>query len=58
MADIAPASLKEVREFFGMTVAEFRKEWTGEKDGVHLTLEDKEHIRFGIADGSLNYTRL
>lgn len=46
---MAEATLKDIREFFGMTMPEFRKEWT------ELTTEDKSQIRSGLTDGSLNY---
>lgn len=45
------ATLKVVREYFGMSVTEFRKEWTAEG----LTESDKMEIRKGLADGTLSY---
>lgn len=45
------ASLKIVREFFGMNVGTFRDEWT--KQG--LTDDDKREIRKGLADGTMTY---
>lgn len=45
------ATLKDVREFFGMTVGQFRDEWT--KQG--LTEEDKEQIKAGIGNGTMTY---
>ncbi len=45
------ATLKDVREFFGMTVGQFRDEWT--KQG--LTETDKAQIRQGLADGTMTY---
>lgn len=45
------ASLKIVREFFGMNVGTFRDEWT--KQG--LTDDDKRQIRKGLADGTMTY---
>ena len=50
MADTL-ASLKDVREFFGMDVPTFRKEWTQQG----LTDADKNAIRAGIGNGTLNY---
>jgi hypothetical protein len=48
---MAEATLKEVREFFGMSLPEFRAEWT--QGG--LTADDKAQIRAGLADGTLSY---
>jgi hypothetical protein len=45
------ATLKDVREFFGMTVGQFRDEWT--KQG--LTDVDKAQIRQGLANGTMTY---
>jgi hypothetical protein len=45
------ATLKVVREYFGMSVTEFRKEWTAEG----LTESDKVEIRTGLANGTLTY---
>jgi hypothetical protein len=42
--------MNEVRQFFGYeNAAQFRKDW------VALTPEDKEQLKKGIQDGSLNY---
>lgn len=46
MADV---TLKEIREFFGMSMPEFRAEWTA------LSSEAKAQIKAGLSDGSLNY---
>lgn len=45
------ATLKEAKEFFEMSIGEFRDEWT--KGG--LTIEDKDQILTGIGNGSLTY---
>lgn len=45
------ASLKVVREYFGMDVPTFRKEWTAQG----LTESDKKEIRAGLANGTLSY---
>ena len=45
------ATLKVVREFFGMNVGQFREEWT--KQG--LTDAEKTQIRKGLADGTMSY---
>jgi hypothetical protein len=46
---MAEATLKDVREYFGMTMQEFSKEWR------ELPAEDKVHIKSGLTDGTLNY---
>lgn len=51
MSDETLASLKIVREFFGMDVPTFRKEWTQQG----LTDADKRAIRQGIGDGTMTY---
>ncbi|NEB04524.1 hypothetical protein [Streptomyces sp. SID13726] len=43
------ASLKEVREFFGIDLKDFRAEWTV------LDEESKREIREGIGNGSFTY---
>ena len=48
---MSEATLKDVREFFGMTVGQFRDEWT--KQG--LTEQDKREIREGIGNGTMTY---
>lgn len=48
---MSEATLKDVREFFGMTVGQFRDVWT--KQG--LTDKDKAEIRQGIGDGTMTY---
>ena len=48
---MSEATLKGVREFFGMTVGQFRDEWT--KQG--LTDQDKREIREGIGNGTMTY---
>ena len=44
-----PATLKDVRDFFGMDLKEFRTEWT------QLDSESKTLIRQGLGDGTLTY---
>lgn len=51
MSDETLATLKVVREFFGMNVGQFRDEWT--KQG--LTDDDKRQIRQGLGDGTMTY---
>lgn len=51
MSDETLATLKDVREYFGMTVGQFRDEWT--KQG--LTDADKIAIRTGLKNGTLTY---
>lgn len=45
------ATVKEVKDFFGMTLAEMKKEWIN----GNLTPEDKRQIMEGIGDGTLSY---
>lgn len=42
-------SIKDIRDFFGMTAKDMIKEWKG------LSEESKAQIRQGLADGSLTY---
>jgi hypothetical protein len=51
VSDETLATLKVVREFFGMSVGQFRDEWT--KQG--LTDDDKRQIRQGLGDGTMTY---
>lgn len=46
---MAEATLKEIREFFGMDVKTFRQEWTALSD------KDKKEIREGMSNGSMTY---
>ena len=48
---MSEATLKDVREFFGMTVGQFRDEWTKQR----LTDQDKQEIREGIGNGTMTY---
>lgn len=48
---MAVATVKTVKEFFGMTMAEMKAEWI--KGG--LTDEDKAQILEGLGNGSLTY---
>lgn len=41
--------MKEVMEFFEMTVGEFRREW------AKLTDQDKVQLRTGVKNGTLTY---
>ena len=43
------ASIKEVKEFFGMTLPEMKAEW------IPLPEKDKKEIMEGIGNGSLTY---
>lgn len=47
MAEASP--LKLVRDFFGMTLAEMKAEWTT------LPQKDKDEILSGLRDGTLTY---
>jgi hypothetical protein len=49
MADGKQAGMKDVREFFGMTLQEMKTEW------IPLPDQDKEEILAGLSDGSLTY---
>lgn len=49
------ATLKQIREFFGMTTAQFRAEWVRKEEDGGLTALDREQIKQGIGDGSLTY---
>ncbi|MFD4574270.1 hypothetical protein ACFWNK_19910 [Streptomyces sp. NPDC058417] len=50
MSDVkAPSPLKLVREFFGLNLAEMKKEWTT------LPQADKDSIISGLRDGTLTY---
>lgn len=46
---MAEATLKAIREFFGMSVKEFRDEW------MTLPKPDKDQIKAGLSDGTLTY---
>lgn len=46
---MAEATLKQVTEFFGIPLSQFAKEWK------QLTEEDRQQLKAGIGDGSLNY---
>lgn len=41
--------MKDVMEYFDMTVAEFRREW------AKMTPSDKEQLKTGIQSGTLTY---
>lgn len=46
---MAEATLKEIREFFGMDMPTFKREW------LKLTAQDKAQIKAGLTDGTLTY---
>ena len=46
---MAEATLKEIREFFGMDMPTFKREW------LALTAQDKAQIKAGLSDGTLTY---
>lgn len=46
---MAEATVKTVREFFGMSLAEMKKEW------VPMPPKDKAEILAGLTDGTLTY---
>lgn len=48
---MADATLKEIKDFFGMTLPEMKKEWTGGK----LTDKDKKELAEGIGNGTFTY---
>ena len=43
------ASLNDIRTYFGMNGAEFRKEWSA------LSVKDKADLKRGIGNGTLTY---
>jgi hypothetical protein len=45
------ANVKEIKDFFGMTLPEMKKEWIN----GGLTDADKEQLAKGIGDGSFTY---
>lgn len=45
------ATIKEVRDFFGMSLAEMKAEWT--QGG--LSKAEKDAIQIGIANGTFTY---
>ena len=49
MTDI---SLKDIMSFFGMTSAEFAREWK------QLSPESKGQIKIGLSNGTLDYVTL
>lgn len=46
---MAEATLKQVREFFGLSVSEMTQAWK------ELSDKDKSDLKKGIGDGTLNY---
>lgn len=46
---MAEATLKEIREYFGMDMPTFKREW------LKLTAQDKAQIKAGLTDGTLSY---
>lgn len=58
---MAEAAVKDIKEFFGLNMAEMKAEWLG-KDNVGnpvttptLTAEDKKQILEGLGNGTLTY---
>lgn len=49
MADVKQAGMKDVREFFGMSLPQMKAEW------VPLPEKDKAEILAGLTDGTLTY---
>lgn len=51
MVDATPkkATLKDVREYFGMKLPEMKSEW------VPMSQEDKDQILTGLGDGTETY---
>lgn len=49
MADVKQATMKDVREFFGMSLPEMKAEW------VTLPDADKADILAGLTNGTLTY---
>lgn len=49
MADGKQAGMKDVREFFGMSLPQMKAEW------VTLPEKDKAEILAGLSDGTLTY---
>lgn len=54
---MAEASVKDVRDFFEMTMPEMKREWmgVGEDPSKKLTDEDKKQLKEGIGNGTLTY---
>jgi len=46
---MATATVKTVREFFGMTLAEMKAEW------IPMDKADKDAILTGLTDGTFTY---
>lgn len=46
---MAEATLKDIREYFGMDMPTFKREW------LKLTTQDKADIKAGLSDGTLSY---
>lgn len=51
MAEERKATVKEVKDYFGMSLTEMKAEWV--QGG--LTAEDKEQIMTGIGNGTRTY---
>ena len=49
MPDARPVTLKDIASFFGMTIAEFTKEWK------KISLQEKAQLRAGIENGTFSY---
>lgn len=54
---MANGTIKQVKEYFGMNLAEMKAEWTGtgQPDNKRLTPLDKEQIQAGIGNGTFTY---
>jgi hypothetical protein len=52
---MAKATVKDVKEFFGMTLGEMKDEWMGKGDGPKLSDQDKQDLMEGIGNGTLTY---
>ena len=60
---MAKATVKAVKDFFGLSLPEMKQEWMGKNaDGTLngdaskvLTAADKEQILSGLGDGTLTY---
>lgn len=46
---MAFATLNQLRQFFGMTAAEFSAEWR------HLSDQDKTDLKTGVGNGTFTY---
>lgn len=50
MADEKRTPVKNIREFFGMNLADMKREWMGKEEGYpQLTEQDKAELTSGLA---------